>query len=183
MQSGLFLEKNTHKWGFCLAGLLLFLLFPITLWWRPHSGSNQRSYSLSPKIIVHRLFSCLDFQKASRFKNRKSLFAKITQTNLGEAVIRDSKASHQSQVTVLQPERREERRSWVKRGKLSPAPGLGQKRMESMREAPHSASQTSLIYVSTLHLFCCDFSPVVAFATTLFYKEKALFLFKSTFKT
>ena len=165
-----------------LAGLFLFLLSPITLWWHPHSCSNQGSYSLSPKITIHRLFSRLDFQKASHFENRKSLFAKITQTNSGEAVIRDSKASHQSHVKVLQPERREERRSWVKRGNLSPAPGLGPKRMESMTEAPHSASRTSLIYLSTLHLFRCGFSPVVAFATTLFYKEEALFLFKSTFK-
>lgn len=68
-------------------------------------------HSLPQDDNAQRLFSCLDFQKASPFKNRKGLFAKTTQTNLEEAVIRDSKASHQSQVKVLQTEGREETRS------------------------------------------------------------------------
>lgn len=106
---------------------------------------------------AQRLISCLDFQKASPFTNRKGLFAKTTQTNVGEAVIRDSKASRQSQVQVLQTEGRKERRSRVKRRNLPPAPGPGLKRMESVTEAPCSASQTSVIYTSTLRLFAVTF--------------------------
>lgn len=48
------------------------------------------------------IFSCLEFQKHAAFKACEEPLCKGNMIDLGEAVIRSSKASHQAQVKVLQ---------------------------------------------------------------------------------
>lgn len=48
------------------------------------------------------VFSCLEFQKHVAFRARKGPICKGHMTDLGEAMIRDSKASHHAQVKVPQ---------------------------------------------------------------------------------
>lgn len=48
------------------------------------------------------IFSCLEFQKHAAFKAREGPLCKGNMIDLGEAVIRRSKASHQAQVKVPQ---------------------------------------------------------------------------------